>query len=168
MANEPVIWLVDMGYVIRAGKERFKLDYAKAQGLLRHELGPVATTLFNSYSQETGVEPSMDAFYRLMEHEHRMTISLQPLGFDSHGHVAQRRVDVDLATTMVWRATDPAVETIVLTTGDQDFIPAVDLVIEELDKEVILFSFDLYVSAELSRACDEHWLFEDYRAKLSR
>ncbi|NUP98668.1 MAG: NYN domain-containing protein [Armatimonadetes bacterium] len=164
----PVVWLVDMGYVIKASEGLFKLDYAKAQGVLRHELGPVQSWLFNSYNSHSGVEPSMEGFYRLMEEQHGMRVRLQPLGWDSHGAVAQRRVDVDLASTMVWLASRPELRSIVLTTGDQDFIPAVELVIEEYDREVILFSYDRYVSGELADAVDEHWLFEEFEARLAR
>lgn len=163
-----VIWLVDMGYVIKASKDSFKLDYAKAQGVLRHKLGPVRTTLFNSYNAELGVEDAMEAFYSMMERDHQMRVSLQPLGLDKDGNAVQRRVDVDLAANMVWYACQPEVTTIVLTSGDQDFIPAVELVIEEFDLQVILWSYDVFVSRDLSEAVDEHWLFEDTADRVRR
>jgi uncharacterized LabA/DUF88 family protein len=161
-----VWWLVDMGYVVKASEGSFRLDYAATQAWLTEQIGPARSILFNSYSPERGLEPAMKQFYDRMKSQHGMSVRLQPLGLDRYGGTKQRRVDVDLATQMVWLATDEETETFVLTTGDQDFVPAVRLVREECDIWVTLLTYDRHVSEELSAEVDEHWLFEDHQSRL--
>ncbi len=51
-----------------------------------------------------------------------MTVSLSPMsGTPGMGDHRQRRVDVDLASHLVWQASLPQIQRIVVTTGDQDF-----------------------------------------------
>lgn len=163
-----VWWLVDMAYVVKASEGIFRLDYAAAQALLSQELGPTGTVLVNSYAERYGIPPGLEQFYRLMRQQYGMEIRLLPMGLNSRGEEVQRGVDVDLACQMVWRATWPETRTIVLTTGDVDLLPAVKLVRGELQKEVILYTYQENVSSDLSLAADEHWLFEEDRDRLAR
>jgi uncharacterized LabA/DUF88 family protein len=76
-------------------------------------------------------------------------------------------VDVDLGAHLVWQASLPEIEAVVLTAGDQDFIPAVELARDQLGQRVILFTYDAVVSRELAEAVDEWWHFEEQRARLA-
>jgi uncharacterized LabA/DUF88 family protein len=68
----------------------------------------------------------------------------------------------------VWQASLPEIQTVVLTTGDQDFVPAVELVRNEFGKPVILFTYKAMVHADLIAAADEWWTFEDQKAWVAR
>ena len=106
-----------------------------------------------------------------------MEVCLQPMqaaaaGAHSRGGEPesnrQRRVDVELAAHLVWQASLEGVETLVVTTGDQDLVPAVELARERMRVRVILFTYRRNVNRELVDLADEGWLFEDEGAKLAR
>jgi len=48
----------------------------------------------------------------------------------------------------------------VLTTGDQDFVPAVELVRREFQKHVLLFSYEKMVNQDLIAAVNTWWQFD--------
>lgn len=162
-------WLIDVGYVVKvAGKGRFKLDYVAAEEVLSHRFGTTATFLFNGYDEAFGIPDGLHKFYEAMRH-HGMAVRLHPMssGVASGTHY-QRRVDVDLAAHLVWQATLPEIEQIVLTAGDQDFLPAVEMARDKLGKRLVLFTYDRDVSNVLKNAVDEHLLLESFRERVER
>jgi uncharacterized LabA/DUF88 family protein len=162
------VWLVDIGYLVKVGSHRFKLDYAKASSFLGDRYGPVETWLFNGYDRELGIPDGLQRFYDAMRQD-GMHVRLHPMcGSPQSRDHRQRRVDVDIAAHLVWQAHVPGVRTLVLTTGDQDFLPAFALIREQTDKRLVLFSYDEHVSAELVEAADEYLLIDAHREALSR
>ena len=156
-------WLVDIGYVVKTGaKGLFKIDYLKAEAVLARRFGSVRTFLFNGYASDIPIPDGLHKFYAAMRH-HGMTVCLHQM----REHT-QRRVDVDLAAHMIWQASTPGVEVIVLTTGDQDFIPAVKMAQETFKKQIALFTYKLDVSMELQKQADLHLRFEDVERDVSR
>lgn len=162
-------WLVDMAYVVKASaKARFKLDYITAASLLGNRIGETKAYLFNGFDSKLGIPDGLKAFYHAMEAQ-GMTVSLQPMSGDtSAGTHVQRRVDVDIAAHLVWQASLPSIEHIVLTTGDQDFIPAARIAKKQFGKRLVLFSFERDVSGELRQLADEHLLFESHAKEIAR
>jgi uncharacterized LabA/DUF88 family protein len=163
-------WLIDVGYVVKtAGQGLFKLDYAAGQRFLAARFGPTATFLFNGYDAASGVTEGLRRFYDVMRSLHGMTVCLHAMESEPlTGTLHQRRVDVDLAAHLVWQASLAGVEAIVLTTGDQDFIPAVTVVRQQLNKPVWLFTFDRNVHRELIDAATGRILFEEFRGQLEK
>jgi uncharacterized LabA/DUF88 family protein len=80
----------------------------------------------------------------------------------------QRRVDVDIGVHLIWQATLPEVKVIVLSTGDQDLIPAVEMAQQKFGKEVILATFSMSVNDELRRHVKRCVEFEDFAAQVMR
>ena len=160
-------WLVDVGYVVGASEGLFRLDYVQAQRLLQRRFGPVQSWLFNGYDAAYGISDGLRAFYDAMK-AHGMVVRLQPMESGLAGSNRQRRVDVDLGAHLVWQASRSGIETLVLTSGDQDLVPAVEIARERLHKKVILFTFQRNVSKELAESVDDWWLFEDERQQLVR
>jgi uncharacterized LabA/DUF88 family protein len=72
----------------------------------------------------------------------------------------QKQADVALASNAIWRATQG--DTIILSSGDIDFLPAVKLITENVCQKLILFTYDFGVHEELISAASEHWMFENY------
>ena len=66
----------------------------------------------------------------------------------------------------MWQASLPHVQTLVVTTGDQDFIPAVEVVKVHLGKRVILFTYGACVSEDLVAVVDRWWRFRQDRTRL--
>jgi uncharacterized LabA/DUF88 family protein len=89
-----------------------------------------------------------------------MQVRLQPMESGPPGTNRQRRVDVDFSAHLVWQASLPQVTTLVLTTGDQDFVPAVELVRREFQKHVLLFSYEKMVNQDLIAAVNTWWQFD--------
>lgn len=162
-----VAWLVDIGYVVRASEGRFELDYLKAESFIKGALGPTQAFLFNGFDPAYGIPEGLQAFYYAMR-RHGMEVRLHPMQSGPPGTNRQRRVDVDFGAHLVWQASLPQIHTLVLTTGDQDFVPAVELAREKFGKRVILFTYDAEVHNDLIESVNDSWLFEDEKARLSR
>jgi len=161
------VWLVDVGYVVKASDGRFKLDYVQAERFLMEKCGPTRIFLFNGFDAAYGIPGGLQAFYDAMT-RHGMQVRLQPMQSGPPGTNRQRRVDVDLSAHLVWQASLPEIETVVLTTGDQDFIPAVQLVQGEFGTRVILFTYDAMVNSDLVQIANEWWRFETEQERLAR
>jgi uncharacterized LabA/DUF88 family protein len=162
-----VSWLVDIGYVVKASEGKFKLDYLGAEKFLASRLGPVLSFLFNGFDPTYGIPLGLQAFYDMMK-RHGMEVCLQPMQPGPVGQNRQRRVDVDLGAHLVWQASLETVEAVAITTGDQDLVPAVQLVRRHLGKRVIVFSYADNVHRQLAEAADEWWVFEDFASQLRR
>lgn len=153
-------WLIDVGYVVKASDRAFRLDYVGARRLLEERWGPTEAYLFNGFDPTRGVSDGMEGFYTAME-KHGMHVRLHAMGSDPGGGYRQRRVDVDLSAHLVWQASLESVATLVLTTGDQDFVPAIEMAGEQFGKRVVLFTYEHSVHSELVECADERLLFED-------
>ena len=162
-------WLVDMGYVVKtSGKGLFKIDYVSAANVLSARLGGTKPFIFNGFDANQGIPTGLQGFYHAMEAQ-GMTICLHPMTGDAGaGTHVQRRVDVDIAAHLIWQCSLPSIENVVLTTGDQDFIPAIELAKREFGKRVLLFSFNRNVHGDLRKLVDEHLLFEDHEKEIAR
>ena len=139
----------------------------RAHRWLEARCGPLRAYLFNGFDPAYGIPAPLQAFYRAME-RYGMTVRLHPMDPGPVGTNRQRRVDVDLAAHLVWQASLSDVSTLVLTTGDQDLLPAVEIARERFDKKVVLFTYDQNVHHELAASVDDWWLFEDEEARLAR
>lgn len=150
-----ISWLIDMGYVTKASKGRFRLDYIAAQRLIEQKLQDhCQAVIFNSVDAVRGIDRGLTQFYHTVK-EAGFIVNLYQMEGGS-----QRQVDVALASHAVWRAAKG--ETIILSSGDIDFLPAVKLITEQTQCKLVLFTYDFAVSVELISAASEHWLFEDY------
>ena len=168
MAQAQTAWLVDVGYVVKASVGKFKLDYVEAEAFLAERCGgPVQTFLFNGFDAAYGIPNGLQAFYDAMQRR-GMVVRLQRMESGPPGSNEQRRVDVDLCAHLIWQASLPQVKTLVLTTGDQDFVPAVEMAHRQFGKKAYLFTYDAMVHHDLSAAADEWWRFEDDEPRLAR
>jgi uncharacterized LabA/DUF88 family protein len=62
----------------------------------------------------------------------------------------------------------PGIESIVLTSGDAHFVPAVEEAQHRHGTKVVLFGYDVNVSAQLKAVVDEFWPFEAHEPTLVR
>jgi NYN domain len=103
---------------------------------------------------EHGVDRSLAQFYYTVQ-QAGFTVNL----YQMEGGL-QKQADVALASNAIWRATQG--DTIILSSGDIDFLPAVKLITENGCQKLILFTYDFGVHEELISAASEHWMFENY------
>ncbi len=162
-----VAWLVDVGYVVKASDGKFRLDYIQAEQLLGERWGSVQGYLFNGVDAGYGIPAGLQRFYDAMG-RHGMHVRLQPMDVGPSGLTRQRRVDVDFSAHLVWQASLPDTAVLAITTGDQDFVPAVELVRQAYGKHVLLFTYDAMVHRDLVSAASEWWKFEDHQPRLAR
>ena len=164
------VWLVDMGFVVKAATDgdRFKLDYLAARGFLEMRLGKTDAYLFNSIDMSLGVPPGLQAFYGVVERQGFAVRLIQMTGDPAADTHRQRGVDEALISQLAASAGKPDTASIVLTSGDAHFIPAVEDARHRHGKRVVLFGYDVNVSAHLKAAVDEFWPFEGHEAALVR
>jgi hypothetical protein len=150
-----ITWLIDMGYITKASKGRFKLDYIITREFIEERLKDRChPVIFNSVDIKRGVDRSLTQFYFTVR-QAGFTVNLYQMEGGS-----QKQVDVALASHAVWRAAQG--DNIILSSGDIDFLPAVKLIVENAQKKLVLFTYDFGVHTELISAASEHWLFDDY------
>lgn len=162
------VWLVDMGYVVKAGKvSNLRLDYGAAARFIGRRFGPFRGFLFNSIDNHYGVPAGLQSFYMAMEKQ-GFTVRLHEMtGMAQRGNHRQSRVDVDLACHAVWQASLPDVGTLLLTSGDQDMIPAVEMIKRLYGKRVVLLTFGNAVSEDLAAVVDEQFFIEAHSGELT-
>ena len=160
-------WLVDMAYVVKAARGIFQLDYARTHAFLEMRMGPTRVFLFNGFDAAYGIPEGLEQFYDSMRRR-GMEVRLQPMESGPPGTNRQRRVDVDFTAHLVWQASIDAVETLCVTTGDQDFVPAIELVRRRFATNVILFAYSAGVHKDLAASVDARWLFEEHEQDLAR
>jgi hypothetical protein len=163
-------WLADMGFVVKAATdgERFKLDYLAARDFLEARLGKTDAYLFNSIDSSLGVPPGLKAFYGVVQRQGFTVRLIEMAGDPAAGTHRQQGVDEALISQLGISARQPDIASIVLTSGDAHFVPAVEDARHRHGKRVILFGYDVNVSAHLKAAVDECWPFEEHEASLAR
>ncbi len=164
------VWLVDVGFVVQAATDgnRFKLDYVAARSFLENRLGKTDAYLFNSIDSSLGVPPGLKAFYEVVKRQGFRVHLIEMTGDPAAGTHRQQGVDEALISQLAASATTPGIESIVLTSGDAHFVPAVEEGRHMHGKTIILFGYDVNISAQLKAAVDEFWPFETHEAALAR
>lgn len=163
-------WLIDMGFVVQAATDggRFKLDYIAAHTLLERRLGRTDAQVFNSIDPVIGVPRGLEAFYGVLE-RHGFEVNLTEMtGDPAAGTHRQQGVDEALINELDRAAADPDTDSIILTSGDAHFLPAIEDARDTHGKRTILFAYDVNVSEGLKAAVDEFWAFEAYESALAR
>ncbi len=163
-------WLVDVGFVVQAATDggRFKLDYLAARSFLEKRLGKTDAYLFNSIDSSLGVPPGLKAFYEVVQRHGFRVQLIEMTGDRAAGTHRQQGVDEALISQFAASAQMPGIESIVLTSGDAHFVPAVENARNKHGRKIVLFGYDVNVSAQLRAAVDEFWPFEAYEATLAR
>lgn len=150
-----LVWLIDMGYVTKASKGRGKVDYIATKKFLETTYKtPCLPIIFNSVDSY-GVDFGLNQFYYTVKKAGFIVNLYQMEGG------AQKQVDVAIASHMVYYALKG--HTIVLSSGDIDFVPAIRMAKKDNDKAMVsLLTFNFGVHRELSAISTEHLFFEDH------
>ena len=164
------VWLVDMGFVVQAATDgdRFKLDYIAARSFLEKRLGKTDAHRFNSIDSSLGVPPGLQAFYEVVERQGFSVHLIEMTGDRAAGTHRQQGVDEDLISQFAASAETPGIDSVVLTSGDAHFVPAVEEARNGHGKKIVFFGYDVNVSAQLKAVVDEFWPFEAHEATLAR
>lgn len=150
-----LVWLIDVGYVTKASKGRGKIDYIETKKFLEAKFNsPCQPILFNSVDKY-GVDPGLNQFYYTIK-KAGFTVNL----YEMEGGY-QKQVDVAIGSYLVYYALKGAV--IVLSSGDIDFVPAIDVARKDnTAANITLFTFNFGVHEQLSKRSTEHLFFEDF------
>lgn len=153
------VWLVDMGYVTKASKGRGKVDYIATKNFLEAKFkSPCLPILFNSVDAY-GVDFGLNQFYFTMK-KAGFVVNLYQMEGGS-----QKQVDVAIGSHLVYYALKGY--SIVLSSGDIDFVPAIQMARKDDDAlNVTLLTFNFGVNEELSELSSEHLFFEKHPAIL--
>ena len=150
------IFLALTSYVTKASKGRGKVDYIATKSKLEKMYQLVCKPLIFNSVDDSGVDIGLNQFYYTVK-KAGFIVNL----YRMEGG-AQKQVDVAIASHLVYHAM--LGDYVVLSSGDIDFLPALQLVREaEPDTKIVLLTFAIGVHKELAAICNEHLLFEDHR-----
>lgn len=156
-----LVWLIDVGYVTKASKGRGKLDYLATKIFLENRFDtPCLPIIFNSVDS-FGVDLGLNQFYYTMK-KAGFVVNL----YKMEGG-AQKQVDVAIGSYLVYHAMKKY--SIVLTSGDIDFVPAIGVARMDDEKaSITLLTYNFGVSEALSKTSTNHWFFEDQPQLLKK
>jgi uncharacterized LabA/DUF88 family protein len=155
------VWLIDVGYVTKASKGRGKVDYIATKNFLETKFNsPCLPILFNSVDAY-GVDYGLNQFYFTMK-KAGFLVNLYKMEGGS-----QKQVDVAIGSHLVYYALKGC--SIVLSSGDIDFVPAVQMARKDDDKiNVTLLTFNIGIHEELANLSTEHLFFEDHPETMKK
>jgi uncharacterized LabA/DUF88 family protein len=147
-------WLVDVGYVTQASRGRGRIDYLKTKIFLEKRYnGKCEPLIFNGVDKRYGIDLGLKQFYHTIE-KSGFVVKL----YEMEGGV-QKQVDVAIASYIVYYALKG--HSVVLSSGDRDFVPAIQLAKSESSK-IMLLTYHFGVHNDLSNLADEQLYFEDF------
>jgi uncharacterized LabA/DUF88 family protein len=154
MAQTETIWLVDVGYITQASRGRGRIDYLKVRAFLEKRFGASCEVMiFNGVDKHYGIDHGLKQFYHTME-QSGVVVKL----YEMEGG-AQKQVDVAIASYIVYYAMKGSL--VVLSTGDRDFVPAIQLAVGQ-GGTVALMTYDFGVHGDLKNLASESLFFESF------
>lgn len=154
-----LVWLIDMGYITKASKGRGKIDYTATKRFLESKYSQACLPIIFNSVDSFGIDLGLNQFYYTMK-KAGFIVNLYPM----EGGV-QRQVDVAIASHLVFYALKNC--HIVLSSGDIDLVPAVEIVRKHDEKiPVTLLTYDMGVHDALQKLSSDHLLFEDHPQTL--
>jgi uncharacterized LabA/DUF88 family protein len=149
------VWLIDMGYLTKASKGRGKVDYAATKKFIETKFKvSCLPIIFNSVDAH-GVDFGLNQFYFTMK-KVGFIVNLYPMEGG-----AQKQVDVAIGSHLIYYALKGY--TIILSSGDIDFVPAIQLARRDNEKiNITLLTFNFGIHEELSKLSSLHLFFEDH------
>jgi len=150
-----LVWLIDVGYVTKASKGRGKVDYIATKIFLETMFESSCLPIIFNSVDAYGVDFGLNQFYYTMK-KAGFIVNLYKMEGGS-----QKQVDVAIGSHLVYYALKGY--DIVLSSGDIDFVPAVEMARKDNNKlTVTLLTFNFGVHEELSKLSSDHLFFEDY------
>jgi uncharacterized LabA/DUF88 family protein len=149
-----LVWLIDVGYVTKASKGRGKLDYLATKNFLETKFKTSCLPIIFNSVDSYGVDFGLNQFYYTMK-KAGFIVNL----YKMEGG-AQKQVDVAIGSHLVYYALKKY--QIVLSSGDVDFVPAVQVARKDDEKiNITLLTYNFGVNEELSKNATDHLFFED-------
>ena len=156
-----LVWLIDVGYVTKASKGRGKVDYIATKNFLQTRFNTACLPIIFNSVDSYGVDFGLNQFYFTMK-KAGFVVNLYKMEGGS-----QKQVDVAIGSHLVYYALKGY--TIVLSSGDIDFVPAIQMARRDDSKtNVTLLTFNFGVHEELSKLSSEHLFFEDHPQMIKR
>jgi uncharacterized LabA/DUF88 family protein len=156
-----LVWLIDVGYVTKASKGRGKVDYIATKNFLQTRFNNACLPIIFNSVDSYGVDFGLNQFYFTMK-KAGFIVNLYKMEGGS-----QKQVDVAIGSHLVYYALKGY--TIVLSSGDIDFVPAIQMAKRDDNQtNVTLLTFNFGVHDELSKLSSEHLFFEDHPQMIKR
>ena len=150
-----IVWLIDVGYVTKASKGRGKIDYIETKKFLEEKFNKSCLPILFNSVDKYGVDVGLNQFYYTIK-KAGFTVNLYEMEGGS-----QKQVDVAIGSYLVYYALKGS--DIVLSSGDIDFVPAINVArLDDQPRSITLFTFNFGVHEQLSKLSTEHLLFEDH------
>lgn len=170
-----IYWLIDGSYMYKSVKKleekhgKISLDYLKLRQKIENELESKVTAYYfnatpNPQSDEqnsfhnwlkTGPGIRIPKLYELKKKKNNC-----PNCKHKFTRYVQKGVDVGIATHAL--KYHPKYETLILSTGDGDFLDAIKYLKEELEKRIMLVGFNGSISPDILPYADEKWFIDEF------
>lgn len=150
-----LVWLIDMGYTTKASKGRGKIDYIATKNYLEKTYSDSCLPIIFNSVDSYGVEHGLNQFYYTVKKAGFIVNLYQMEGG------AQKQVDVAIGAHLVYYALKQY--TIVLSSGDIDFVPAIAVARKDNEQlHVSLLTFNFGVNPTLAALSSTHIFFEEH------
>lgn len=144
-----------MGYITKASKGRGKVDYTATKKFLENTYKTSCLPIIFNSVDAYGVDFGLNQFYYTMKKAGFIVKLYQMEGG------AQKQVDVAIGSHLVYYALKGY--DIVLSSGDIDFVPAIQMARKDDDSvNVTLLTYNFGIHETLSALSTVHLFFEDH------
>ena len=150
--SKRIIIFIDHGNVFHElSKLKFKIDYRKLKMELSQGYKLIKAILYMGVIYP--IDPSLKGWLKSLNRK-GIEVKTKYIKTLSSGRKYEKAIDVLLAVDMVSYAYNNIYDKALLVSGDADFIPAIDKVIE-LEKEIEVWSFKTSLSKQLEKYLDD-------------
>ncbi|WP_051188271.1 NYN domain-containing protein [Brevibacillus thermoruber] len=167
-----VYWLIDGSYIYKSLKTYpgKTLDYKKLRQKIESMLGNKTTAYYFNSTPDPATD-QQNAFHSWMKSADGPNIRVElyelkktEVKCPDCGHkfvkLTQKGVDVGIVTAAL--KFQHKYDTLILSTGDGDFLDTVKYIQEGLSKRIILVAFRHGLSTDLQQYADEVWYIDDF------
>lgn len=155
-SQERVSVYLDVRNVVQVvRRQRFQVDFAELRRLALNGRHMVEAIAFDGRIYSATEKDTTKAFHDVLMHS---GWGLDLRDMDSCEH--QKEVDVALAAAVMSGAMKDAYDTVVIISGDRDFVPAIEYV-RAMGKRIEIISYQCALSTQMKRLADRLTLIDD-------
>ena len=151
MCPENIIIFVDNSNLFHSFQNlKFHCDYSKLKAVITRNRNLLEINLYTGlmYPVREKEKAWFNSLYKM-----GYTVKTQAIKVAPDGKKLEKRIDVLMAIDIISSAYETDVDTIVIVSGDSDFVPAVKK-LKDLDKTVEVWSFKNLLSTQISDLLD--------------
>jgi len=154
-------------------KLNFRMDYEKIRDVLQKNRFIIRFHYYEGYPLP--LLPKKESFYSKLRHL-GMTVKTRPLRkrpykcekCEYEKDISyEKGIDASLTTDLLWHAFQKNYNTAILLTGDDDFVPPIE-VVKALGRRVEIWTFEDFIGREMKKVADKINYIDDIIDNIKR